>query len=97
LSSHDTLVLISKFVRFALDVGLDKGAPEEEENVIGGFKAILIDSTIPLLFSLVSFSPSDSCILAVQLFGLDVVSPPCNLVVTFRAMPYTGDNSTKLQ
>jgi hypothetical protein len=36
-------VLISKFVRIALDVGLDKGAPEEEENVIGGFKAILID------------------------------------------------------
>jgi hypothetical protein len=36
-------VLISKFEGFALNVGLDKGAPEEEQNVIGGFKAILID------------------------------------------------------
>jgi len=36
-------VLISKFEGFALDVTTDKESPEEEENVIGGFKAILID------------------------------------------------------
>jgi hypothetical protein len=36
-------VLISRFEGFALEVGLDKGALAEEENVIGGCKAILID------------------------------------------------------
>lgn len=43
------------------------------------------------------FISNDSRILAVQLLGFDTVSPSCDLVVTFRAMPYPYDNPSKLQ
>lgn len=49
-----------------------------------------------ILFSLVSFFPKDSWILAAQFLGLNIVSPSGDFEITFRAMPYTYYNSTKL-
>ena len=49
-----------------------------------------------ILFSLVSFFPKDSWILAAQFLGLKIVSPSGDFEITFWAMPYTYYNSTKL-
>jgi|SRR5918992_1853238 hypothetical protein len=101
-SSEDTLTLASK----------SEGPADDEENVFRGFSATLTDlatlyeedrfltlsaEPISVFFRPVPFFLNDSRILAVQFLGFDTISPSCDFVVTFRAMPYPYDDSMKLQ
>jgi hypothetical protein len=101
-SSEDTLTLASK----------SEGSADDEESVLRGFSATLTDlatlyeeerfltlsaEPISVFFRPVPFFSNDSRILAVQFLAFDTISPSCDFVVTFRAMPYPYDDSMKLQ